>query len=116
MGSDFPWGGLKIGHSTAICAIGASFHRRCPWPGSRGVLGASRGVLTAGLPGQNWLNGQNSSFGMEGLTKPTSTVVPMAHYAEAFAVTPGQCFRFAHSGVGHAAHCREPVVCRGWFI
>ena len=37
----------------------------------------------------------------------------MAHYAEAFAVIPGQCFRFVHNGVGHAVHCREPVVRRG---
>jgi hypothetical protein len=40
----------------------------------------------------------------------------MAHYAEAFYVEVGQCFRFVHSGVGHAAHCREPVVQRGEFI
>jgi hypothetical protein len=40
---------------------------------------------------------------------------PMAHYPEAFAVLPGQCFRFVHSGVGHASHCRDPVVCRGRF-
>jgi hypothetical protein len=40
----------------------------------------------------------------------------MAHYAEAFSVEPGQCFRFIHSGVGHAAHCREPVVTRGPFV
>jgi hypothetical protein len=40
----------------------------------------------------------------------------MSHYAEAFYVEPGQCFRFVHSGVGHAAHCREPVVQRGEFI
>jgi hypothetical protein len=28
----------------------------------------------------------------------------VAHYAEAFAVIPGQCFRFVHNGVGHAQH------------
>ncbi|MGA8725829.1 MAG: hypothetical protein WB565_12355 [Acidimicrobiales bacterium] len=39
----------------------------------------------------------------------------MTHYAEAFYVEPGQCFRFVHNGVGHAAHCREPVVVRGRF-
>ena len=39
----------------------------------------------------------------------------MPYYAEAFSVTPGQCFRFTHSGVGHASHCREPVICRGRF-
>jgi hypothetical protein len=39
----------------------------------------------------------------------------MPHYAEAFSVIPGQCFRFVHSGVGHAQHCREPVVCYGRF-
>lgn len=40
----------------------------------------------------------------------------MAHYAEAFAVIPGRCFRFVHSGVGHASHCREPVVRWGEFV
>ena len=40
----------------------------------------------------------------------------MAHYAEAFYVEPGTCFRFRHNGVGHAAHCREPIVARGQFI
>ena len=40
----------------------------------------------------------------------------MPHYAEAFSVQPGRCFRFVHSGVGHAAHCREPVVVTGTFI
>jgi hypothetical protein len=39
----------------------------------------------------------------------------MAHYAEAFYVAPGQCFRFVHNGVGHAKHCPEPVVSRGTF-
>ena len=39
----------------------------------------------------------------------------MAHYAEAFYVAPGQCFRFVHNGVGHAKHCPEPVVSRGQF-
>ena len=40
----------------------------------------------------------------------------MGHYTEAFFVEPGSCFRFCHNGVGHAAHCREPVVARGQFI
>ena len=40
----------------------------------------------------------------------------MTHYAEAFAVIPGQCFRFVNNGVGHASHCREPVVRRGQLI
>ncbi|MGA8726815.1 MAG: hypothetical protein WB565_17410 [Acidimicrobiales bacterium] len=40
----------------------------------------------------------------------------MTHYAEAFYVEPGTCFRFRHNGVGHAAHCRKPVVARGQFI
>lgn len=40
----------------------------------------------------------------------------MAHYADAFYVEPGQCFWFLHSGVCHAAYCREPVVQRGEFI
>jgi len=40
----------------------------------------------------------------------------MAHYAEAFSVIPGVCFRFTRSSVGHAAHCREPVIRRGEFV
>jgi hypothetical protein len=32
-------------------------------------------------------------------------LIAMAHYAEAFYVEPGHCFRFVHSGVGHAKHC-----------
>jgi hypothetical protein len=40
----------------------------------------------------------------------------VAHYAEAYFVEPGQCFRFVHNGVGHANHCPEPVVARGQFI
>jgi hypothetical protein len=39
----------------------------------------------------------------------------MAHYAEAFSVIPGQCFRFVHNGVGHASHCEEPIVRGGRF-
>jgi hypothetical protein len=39
----------------------------------------------------------------------------MAHYANAYSSEPGQCFRFVHNGVGHAQHCREPVVTRGQF-
>ena len=46
---------------------------------------------------------------------PPVRVVLMAHYAEAFYVAPGQCFRFVHSGVGHAKHCPDPVVSRGQF-
>ena len=38
------------------------------------------------------------------------------HYAEAFSIQPGRCFRFVGKGVGHAAHCREPVVARGTFV
>jgi hypothetical protein len=38
------------------------------------------------------------------------------HYAEAFCVQPGQCFRFVHNGVGHAKHCRKLVVAHGTFI
>jgi hypothetical protein len=34
----------------------------------------------------------------------------MDHYAQAFFVEPDHCFRFVHSGVGHAAHCPEAVV------
>jgi hypothetical protein len=39
----------------------------------------------------------------------------VAHYAEAFYVAPGQCFRFVHNGVGHAKHCPEPVLSHGVF-
>jgi hypothetical protein len=40
----------------------------------------------------------------------------MPHYAEAFYAQPGQCFRFVHSGVGHAQHCPEPVTHHGVFV
>lgn len=40
----------------------------------------------------------------------------MAHYAEAFSVQPGRCFRFVHAGAGHAKHCPEPVVGHGQFV
>jgi hypothetical protein len=40
----------------------------------------------------------------------------MSHYTEAFCTTLGRCFRFSHSGVGHAAHFREPVVRSGRFV
>jgi hypothetical protein len=40
----------------------------------------------------------------------------VAHYAEAFSVELGQCFRFVHAGTGHARHCPRPVVCRGRFV
>jgi hypothetical protein len=40
----------------------------------------------------------------------------VAHYAEAFCVKPGQCFRFVHAGTGHAQHCPEPVVRRAPFV
>jgi hypothetical protein len=40
----------------------------------------------------------------------------VAHYAEAFSVMPGQCFRFVHNRVGHAAHRREPAVRHGQFV
>jgi hypothetical protein len=33
----------------------------------------------------------------------------MAHYAEAFYIQPGQCFRFVHNGVGYAQHFPAPV-------
>jgi hypothetical protein len=39
----------------------------------------------------------------------------MPHYAEAFCVIPGQCFRFVHSGFGHAIHCHQRVASRGRF-
>jgi hypothetical protein len=38
------------------------------------------------------------------------------HYTEAFSVQEGRCFRFLHTGLGHATHCPEPVVARGTFI
>jgi hypothetical protein len=40
----------------------------------------------------------------------------VAHYAEAFSVELGQCFRFVEAGTGHAQHCRQPVVRRGQFV
>ena len=40
----------------------------------------------------------------------------MSHYAQAFYVEADRCFRFIHSGVGHASHCREPVSERGQFV
>ena len=40
----------------------------------------------------------------------------MEHYAEAFTVTYGRCFRMVQvEGVGHPEHCAEPVVWRGRF-
>lgn len=41
---------------------------------------------------------------------------PTPHYAEAVYVEPGRCFRFVHSGVGHAAHRPDPVIGRGQFV
>lgn len=42
------------------------------------------------------------------------------HYADAFAVIPGQCLRFVHSMAPGAAgaphHCREPVIAFGGFV
>jgi hypothetical protein len=40
----------------------------------------------------------------------------MTHYAEAFSVQPGQCFRFVHNGVGHAKRCPAPVTRHGTFV
>ena len=40
----------------------------------------------------------------------------MPHYAEAFSVQPGQCFRFVHNGVGHAKHCPAPATRHGTFV
>jgi hypothetical protein len=40
----------------------------------------------------------------------------VGHYAEAFSIQPGRCFRFTGTAVGHAAHCREPIVARGTFV
>jgi hypothetical protein len=40
----------------------------------------------------------------------------MSHYAEAFSVRPGRCFRFTGTSIGRAGHCREPIVARGTFI
>ena len=34
----------------------------------------------------------------------------MPEYAEAFSPVTGRCFRFAHSGRGHATHCSHPVA------
>ncbi len=36
------------------------------------------------------------------------------HYANAFTVTPGQCFRMVIANeAGHPTHCPEPVTVRG---
>lgn len=40
----------------------------------------------------------------------------MGHYAEAFSVRPGRCFRFSDTKIGQAGPCREPIVARGTFI
>jgi len=38
----------------------------------------------------------------------------MAHYANAFTIEPGRCFRMVQQvGVGHPAHCPGPVTTRG---
>jgi hypothetical protein len=47
---------------------------------------------------------------------PPDAVASMAHFAEAFSVSRGQCFRLVHNGAGHAQHCREPVVRPGVFV
>jgi hypothetical protein len=40
----------------------------------------------------------------------------MEHYAEAFAIVPGRCFRMVQlPGVGHPFHCVEPVAWHGRF-
>jgi hypothetical protein len=40
----------------------------------------------------------------------------MPHYAEAFSVIPGHCFRFSHSGQGHACHCSHPATIHDRFV
>jgi hypothetical protein len=41
-------------------------------------------------------------------------MVNVGHYANAFTLTPGRCFRMVQlEGVGHPDHCREPVACHG---
>jgi hypothetical protein len=38
----------------------------------------------------------------------------MDHFANAFTLTPGRCFRMvALPGVGHPSHCSEPVAWHG---
>jgi len=41
----------------------------------------------------------------------------LAHYAEGFYLTTGQCFRLiqAEDGTGHAQHCPYFREWRGWF-
>ena len=47
---------------------------------------------------------------------PQRALVGVPSNAKAFSVQPGPCFRFVRSGVGCAAHSREPVVARGTFV
>jgi hypothetical protein len=55
------------------------------------------------------------------LAAPSRTLVRMelAHYAEAFIVSWGRCFRFVAGDdprrQGQPAPCRRPVACRGTF-
>jgi hypothetical protein len=38
------------------------------------------------------------------------------HYAEAFTLSPGRCFRMVQlPGVGHPAHCSQPIAWHGRF-
>jgi hypothetical protein len=38
------------------------------------------------------------------------------HYANAFTINPGRCFRMIRlAGVGHPHHCHEPVAWHGRF-
>lgn len=39
-----------------------------------------------------------------------------AHYANAFTIDPGRCFRMIQlEGVGHPMHCPEPIAWHGRF-
>jgi hypothetical protein len=44
-------------------------------------------------------------------------MVQLTHYAEAFALLPGRCFRMVHAedGTGHAQHCPYITEWRGRF-
>jgi hypothetical protein len=47
-------------------------------------------------------------------TAPQRDHDPVDHYANAFTIDPGRCFRMVQlPGVGHPMHCVEPVAWHG---
>jgi hypothetical protein len=63
----------------------------------------------------SWGGGSPSSTGPGSIYTRSLVSGPWTTTQRRF-VEPGTCFRFRHNGVGHAAHCREPIVARGLFI